>query len=295
MIRTTLICGLMAAAGLVAQPRGGFGPPPEGRGMPGPMMGRMLGAEAGMPGRVVKNAPYTADVLTETTQTLADGNHIKQTVTVHVARDSEGRTRREQSLSNTLNGLAPNSNLPQVVFISDPVAGASYALNTRDKTATRSAWLAGRGQGRGAGQGLGQGQGPGGGPRAMMRQPPPDSPDAVAGRGMRRGGQNPNLKTEALGRQTIEGVVADGRRTTMTILAGQIGNDQTIQIVTESWYSPDLQTEVLVKRSDPRRGDTVVRLANVSRAEPPRTLFDVPSDFKVSDNTRGPGMRGQAQ
>ena len=79
----------LAVAGARAQ-----GPPPG----PGPGRGaRFLGAEAGMPGRVVKNAPYSADLVTESVQTLPDGNHIRQSSSVKVYRDSEGRTRREQS------------------------------------------------------------------------------------------------------------------------------------------------------------------------------------------------------
>ena len=77
-------------------------------------------------------------MVTETTQALADGNRIRQTSTARIYRDSEGRTRREQSL-DSLNRLAPNSNLPQVVFISDPVAGTDYALDPSSKTATRTA------------------------------------------------------------------------------------------------------------------------------------------------------------
>jgi hypothetical protein len=103
-------------------------------------------------------------------------------------------------------------------------------------------------------------------------------------RGMRR--TNRTVKTESLGRQVIEGVQADGTRTTMTIPAGEIGNEQPIQIVRETWYSPDLHMVMLSKRSDPRNGETVVRLSNVSRAEPPRTMFDVPADYKVSDAPR---------
>jgi hypothetical protein len=72
----------------------------------------------------------------------------------------------------------------------------------------------------------------------------------------------------------------------MTIPAGRIGNEQPIQIVTETWYSADLKTVVLSKRSDPRMGETVTRLSNVSRAEPPATLFQVPADYKVSEAPR---------
>src|SRR5579862_8966592 len=120
LIRSTLIGILVLATGALAQPpEPGRGP---GRG-PGPFGGaRFLGAEAGMPGRVVKNAPYSADVVTESTQTLGDGNHIRQSSTAHVYRDSEGRTRQEQSLSG-LSAIAGSTSatLPHVVFIHDPV------------------------------------------------------------------------------------------------------------------------------------------------------------------------------
>jgi hypothetical protein len=246
-------------------PRAGWGGGPGGPG------GRFLGAEPGMPGRVVKNAPYSADMVTETSQALPDGNRIKQTNTVHLYRDSEGRTRQEQSLQN-LNGLAPNSNLPQVVFIHDPVAGAAYALNVTNRTATKSSW-----NHRMPPPSAEPGQGP------MARRGP--GPNAQGMPGPRRGNAQ-NVKTEALGRQTIEGVPADGSRTTMTIPAGQIGNEQPLQVVTETWYSPDLQMVVLRKHSDPRSGDTVTRMTNVSRTEPPRTLFDVPVDYKLTEQPR---------
>jgi len=268
LIRATLtVAGLLilAVAASAQNPgpgrgRGRFGPAAVDAAAPGGA--RFLGAEAGMPGRVVKNAPYSADIVTETTQTLADGNHIRQSSSAKVYRDTEGRTRREQSL-NALGGLAPNSNLPQVVFINDPVAGFNYALNPQNRTATKSAW-ARPGRGGQAAQGSDQ-------PMARMRQG-------------RAAAARQNIKTESLGRQTIEGVPADGTRTTMTIAAGQWGNEQPIQIVTERWYSADLQTVVLTKRTDPRMGETVSKLANISRSEPPSSLFEPPADYKVAES-----------
>jgi hypothetical protein len=265
MLMRTISIGVLAGAAMMnAQPPGrGAGGGPGGA--------RFLGFQPGMPGRTVKNAPYSADIVTETAQVLADGNRIRQSSTSKFYRDSEGRTRREQSL-DSLNRLAPNSNLPQVVFISDPVAGADYALNPSSKTATRSPRMRADARAeRGPGRGL--------------------EPRTPGGRG--RAGNDPNVKSESLGRQLIEGVPADGTRTTMTIPAGRIGNDQAIQIVSETWYSPELQTMVLSKRSDPRNGETTVKLTNISRAEPPRTLFDVPVDFKLSEMSR-PG-RGPRQ
>jgi hypothetical protein len=267
LIRTTFIAAAFLITGANAQT-----PELHGRGGPGGPGARFLGAEAGMPGRVVKNAPYSADVVTESTQTLQDGSRIKQSSTVRVYRDSDGRTRREQSLQN-LNGLAPNSNLPQVAFINDPVAGASYALDLANRTATRSGhnlgnWSMGVGR-RGTGA----------------------PPEANGPRPQMRPRSNQNVKTEALGKQMIEGVQAEGKRTTMTIPAGAIGNEQPLQIVTESWYSPELDTVVLRKRSDPRSGETVTRYMNISRTEPSRILFEVPADFKIADNARSPRQK----
>jgi hypothetical protein len=62
----------------------------------------------------------------------------------------------------------------------------------------------------------------------------------------------------------------------MTIPAGEIGNVAPIDVVTERWFSPELQMVVMLSRRDPRSGDTVYRLTNVIRAEPPAHLFDVP-------------------
>ena len=264
----TISVGVLAAASLLNAQS-------PGRGTGGGPGGRFLGFQPGMQGRTVKNAPYSADIVNETSQVLADGNRIRQTSSSKIYRDSEGRTRREISL-DSVNRLAPNTNLPQLVFISDPVAGTDFALEPANKTVTRSvrtraAEFAARGRGRGPDSGNGGG---------------------FYGRGRGAGGANdPNVKTEALGRQLIEGVPADGSRTTMTIPAGKIGNDQPIQIVNETWYSPDLQTTILSKRSDPRNGETTFKLTNISRTEPPRTLFDVPVDYKVSDSPgrgRGP-------
>jgi len=212
-----------------------------------------------MPGRVVKNAPFTGDLITETTQVLTDGNHIHQTTTAHMVRDSEGRTRREQSLSG-LGVLGSPSSNTQAIFIDDPVAGVTYALNPKNHTATKSAVGA---RGRGG------------------RSGPPMN-------GGFRGGnrQEQNAKTDSLGRQTIEGLPADGTRVTVTIPAGQMGNDLPIQVVTERWYSPDLQMNIVTKRSDPRTGETVTKLTNVSRSEPAHALFEPPADYKISDYSR---------
>lgn len=96
-------------------------------------------------------------------------------------------------------------------------------------------------------------------------------------------GEQAQVSTEDLGSQTMEGVLANGVRTTNTIPAGQIGNDRPIVVVTEVWTSPELKTIVYSKRSDPRMGDSTFKLTNIERTEPDASLFTVPPDFKVVD------------
>jgi len=242
---------LMAGAAAYAQGRRGVPPPGE----PG---FRILGAQPGRPRPVVKGAPYSADVSAEVTQNLGDGNKIHQVSSEHVYRDNEGRTRRETTLAAL--GVAA-----QIVFIDDPVAGASYALDLTARTATKLPFRP---------------PPPAGGPRLMQE---------------RRATNEFNTKIESLGRQMISGIPADGTRTTRTIPAGQIGNLLPIQIVSERWYSPDLQTVVLERRSDPRSGETIFQLTNIIRSEPSAALFAPPADFQAAQPAprmrRGTGPR----
>ncbi|HYE74880.1 MAG TPA: hypothetical protein VEF04_16185, partial [Blastocatellia bacterium] len=91
------------------------------------------------------------------------------------------------------------------------------------------------------------------------------------------------VKTEDLGKQTIEGVVCEGKRTIMTIPAGEIGNDRPIQTISEHWYSPELQVTVMSKTTDPRFGENSYRLQNIIRSEPSPSLFQIPSDYTVNE------------
>ncbi len=106
----------------------------------------------------------------------------------------------------------------------------------------------------------------------------------LIGPGLATVSSNRDAQKESLGTQIIEGVQAEGTRTTMTIPAGAIGNDLPIQIVSERWYSPDLKTVVMSKHSDPRMGETVYRLTNVNRSEPARSLFEVPGDYTFAED-----------
>jgi hypothetical protein len=238
---------------------------------------RSAGFEASGP---ILGAPYSATITNESVQTLADGNRLVQTSTGTTARDSQGRTRQDTFLPAIGNLSAANA--PHLSFIHDPVAQTSYTLNLTEKTAQKmpAPPLAGAASGAMVTMRMVEGGGP--------LPPLDDMPTTIAG-----AGPGPFLEkhlilnepdqsnTEDLGSQTMEGVVANGVRTTHTIPAGEIGNDRPITIVTEVWTSPDLKTVVYSKRSDPRMGEQTFRLTNIVRTEPNPSLFTVPADFKI--------------
>ncbi len=83
-----------------------------------------VSAELGS-GRVVKGAPYTATAVSETTQTLMDGNRIQRRSTQRLARDGEGRTRTER--------VARDGTVVSVV-INDVVAQRRFVLTPARKS-----------------------------------------------------------------------------------------------------------------------------------------------------------------
>ena len=311
---------LMATAGSLAQTQqpsadivvGQRRVPPDGP-PPGADTFVFVGTEIGFGGKVVKGAPYSAEAITETTQTLADGNRIVNKTSSILYRDSEGRTRREQTLK-PVTTFAPRAEPIQTIFINDPVAGVSYSLNTRTKTAHKNVplkleqrWIS-----------RGDMQIPSGGMSALPKiqaipkdekaetkleikragepfvvipdgpRPPGEEFTLRAGSGdigwvLKTPDESKNVVNESLGQQLVEGVLAEGSRSTLTIPAGEIGNERDILIISERWYSPELRMVVMTKHSDPRTGEQIYRLTNINRTEPARDLFEVPAGYSVTE------------
>jgi len=266
----------------------------------GPVTMDFIGAEMSFSDKPVKGAPYSAEGVTETTQSLADGNRITRKSTASLYRDSAGRTRREETIS-AVGPWAAGGDAPKMIFIQDPVAGAGYHLDPAMHVAHKMPMGKGAfffSQTGAAGGVVGSGQKNITFQRAVA--PPPGAAEtsgtmsamALALPGPKFEAQGKaDVKTESLGKQTIEGVEAEGTRSTATIAAGSIGNERPIASVTERWYSAELQTVVMSKRSDPRFGETVYRLTNIQRAEQPASLFEVPSDYTVNENELPPMMQ----
>ncbi len=96
----------------------------------------------------------------------------------------------------------------------------------------------------------------------------------------------------SLGTQVIEGVQAEGTRILRTIPPGEIGNERPLEITSETWYSPDLQTIVMSRKVDVRQGETTYKLIDIQRSEPDRTLFEVPTDYTIREEPQPLESRG---
>jgi hypothetical protein len=275
-----------------------------------------VSSEMTIDGKLVKGAPYSAQAINESVQTLAGGNRIVRQNTSTIYRDSEGRTRRDQTIA-MVGGYSAAGEPAQTTFINDPVAGVNYILDAKNRTARKidySAKIAAESKmvevmkakaeairAKGAEGGASASEkmaadkvavekaaaAAGGEFRFEISTGGPGAGPRVAGGGpgfvMMRGDKK-NTRKEELGKQTIEGVEAEGTRYTTTIPAGEIGNEQAIEMVFETWYSAELQTVIMSKHSDPRSGENTYRLTNINRTEPAHSLFEVPSDYTIQES-----------
>ncbi len=273
----------MAAAVAMAQeqrvrvPMGPLGPAGPG--------GHAMAIHAPLEGfesKRVVGAPYSADSVTERVQVLADGTRISATSKGSVLRDSEGRTRREQTLG-AIGPMFADGKDPRHAFINDPVAGVHYVLELDEKIARKMPSPMGHDM-------------PGPGHHVVRfekRVVLSDKDKQAVDENVVFRSADPteekadDARTESLGQQTIEGGTAEGTRSVETIPAGRNGNDRATQIVSERWYAPQLQVVVLTRHSDPRFGETTYRLTNISRDEPDAAAFTVPSDLVVKEGPSG--------
>ncbi|MGH9358525.1 MAG: hypothetical protein ACRD22_20465 [Terriglobia bacterium] len=289
MKRLWLICGFfilgVASAGVAQNP-----PSPPSAGRPFVREFMVLSAGPMMESKIVTGAPYSAEAETEIRQTLADGNHIDHKETSWIYRDSAGRIRHERTLSM----LGPMSAQGKMVTLFDPVAHVTYILDLARKTAykitgPRKGMVRDRGMGMLGGQVTVSTMGMPGGPVTMG----PTGGDFVyrhEGRNFiyRREGIESEPQSVSLGTRTIDGVTADGTRTTRVIPAGAIGNEKPITIVSERWYSPKLLTVVMTRRDDPRFGVITYQLTNIKLSEPAAVLFKVPAGYKIEQRPPRP-------
>ena len=264
----------------------------------------MISSGYSFAGKLVTQAPYSAESITEMVQTLPGGNRIIRENTAMIYRDSQGRTRREQQLE-AIGPWATAGETAKMIFIHDPVAGVHYVVNPQDQSARKMSSLHMDAQIATKKTAAAQGERAQPGVQIRRYRVVTGNTDqheehrrvsgdfttdggsgVMAGvRAIAGAGEHAlhDVKTESLGTRVIEGVEARGSKTVTTIPAGAIGNEHPIEIISEQWFSEELQMTVLSTREDPRFGSSTLRLANVQRVEPHPSLFEVPPGYTIEE------------
>jgi hypothetical protein len=275
--------------------------------------------------RPIKNAPYSAQMVTERQQNLSDGNQIADRQATMAYRDGAGRTRQEI--------VDPKGEL-KVVTIHDPVAGATWILKPQDRSATKiNTGEAARKAAEAARARIEQMRKDGTLPTVEHRKREDGKEEIIVKRVVRAHGApgerstedvrialesglnaqrelqrrlaplaagvfgdvkwSKNATVKDLGTRDFNGVKAEGKLRSYEIPAGEIGNRNPIVVADETWHAPELQVTVYSKHSDPRSGDTIFRLENLKREEPAASLFAVPSDYTVKDPLAASAAKAQ--
>jgi hypothetical protein len=186
-----------------------------------------------------------------------------------------------------LGPAAPDGTRPRVTVINDPLAGFKYTFDTSKTTVSRTPL-------------------PPSFAAVLRRTTRPEPsfgvlmPTSAAHRRMAGGDPAtpmPEPKREKLEAQVFEGLMAAGTRITVTIPAGEFDNEQPLEVTYEQWYSPELKMVVMMRHNDPRFGETIFRLTNITRAEPAPELFAPPAGLRVVEGreppTPGPLLPGR--
>src|SRR5258708_7232003 len=235
-------------------------------------------------GKVVKGAPYSADIVTETNQRLADGNLITHKKVSRVYRDGEGRTRQESYRDDKLRS----------VYITDPVERVNYTLIPEAKMAVtipRVETRIERSGSRAEREKVIEHETTHGDRRVTVRT----VEDKDGGPGVR---EEVRVQVIRMGDGTSKEVIIPIPPVPPVppvaatppippipplppIPAGKIATRNAINVTPESWYWPELQVTVSSRHDDPRPGESIYRLAAIKRAEPQPDLFKVPEGYQT--------------
>ena len=248
----------------------------------------------------VTAAPYQAEEVSRSVQTLGDGTVISHESRGMIARDTQGRVREDlyQIHSGNVNGRQMDVQL-QSATVGDPVAHTMLIwTGEKTKIAMQMQLPSLPKLPNGAMSSLLVAPPPPPPPGSMARPVPMLKEDAPPPEGSRRvvampdphspaaplqAGSKNQVHTEELGQQSIEGVLVTGKRVTTTIPTGEVGNDRPIVVIHEEWRSPELKILVKSIDSDPRTGEQTMELRGLVRTDPDPGLFQAPAGYQVKD------------
>jgi hypothetical protein len=229
--------------------------------------------------RSAQNAPYSLTEKTTVVQTLSDGTHIKTETLRFMARDSSGRTFNKSEMPFGRDQSMTQSS------IFDPVTRTNIFWTSNGKQATRIHMpdpLVRTQAGSFAAFGSGGSStvvSVASGGSFVASSTVASAPVIANG----NSSQRPEHRTEKLGTQSINGVLAEGTRTTTIFPIGFVGNDRPIESVNETWLSPDLHIVIRAISTDPRMGTRTTEVISLDRADPDPSLFQPPADYQIRD------------
>lgn len=209
--------------------------------------------------RAVAGAPFSADVVSQSTIVQADGTPVTHENHGKMFRDSAGRTRSETELQSAVAVGAR-----RFVTIVDPVQGTSMVLDVAAKTATVFHLPAAQGA----------------------------SANKVNLAASMQAGRASVQRLASSGSENLGAMMMEGFAVTGTRRAGssEVAKVSAANVVTESWFSKELKVDLLVSRQGSQSASRTTRLTNITPGEPDPTVFQVPADYTVRDNSQAKGV-----
>ncbi|HZU30010.1 MAG TPA: hypothetical protein VFB79_02775 [Candidatus Angelobacter sp.] len=207
--------------------------------------------------RSIQGAPFSADVVNQSSQPQAGGAIAAHETHGKMFRDSAGRTRSEVEIESPASGAQAR----HYVTIVDPVQRISVRLDLQTKTATISALPV---------------------PSATMGH----AAEVKLAKAMaaQRGANQPAVATENLGNYAMQGFTVSGTRRMLPAEA-QAGSEKARIATVESWFSPELQINLQSRTEDPKLGVQTTKLVNIVSGEPDSALFQIPADYTIQNNS----------
>jgi hypothetical protein len=201
----------------------------------------------------VKGEPYSLISETTNSKKLTDGTWTTTVLEEHHMRDSEGRERSE-IVNPDKRPLTPAAR------ITDPVAQTIISLQPWDKTAHVT--------------------------HIPLPKPPTPEQEAKAAEFRAKAAEyralHPSPSESQLPPQKILGIDAQGQRRTIT-LGTKLPNGDAVTVVEDTWTAPDLNIPLAKTSDDPRGQKIIMTVTDLQRAEPNPTLFQIPADYKVTE------------
>lgn len=215
------------------------------------LMGMTIGSVPGY--------PISGTVNAENSRTDSHGKTVSARYRSKIYRDSKGRTRLEWDMTPLDEPSKPGW---LIVDIYDPTTRTSIRLQPSDKSASKTHWPA-------PDEKLQPGC-----KSSDLRELDPKELAQIA---------IPDVSQNELAHDVVDGMAVRHGRESLKYPPSSSGKSSALGRVTDYWFSQELQAFVLVKRSGPGRSQHTVKLSDISRSEPDRSLFTVPPGYKVSE------------